>query len=316
MGDFKVSIAMCTYNGEKYLKHQLDSIINQSYRPYEIIISDDCSTDSTLEILKSYECLNKDINFKIMVNKQNIGVTKNFEKALINSTGDFIFLCDQDDIWMENKIERVVREFKKSNTNTRAIFSNAFIINEFSEKQNETLWDLIGFTEQMRRKFRFNEGIDILLKKDVITGCTLAIRRTYLKEVLPLNVNFVHDSWIGMVHELSGGLGLINEPLIYYRIHPSQQIGLNKSRESKIQMKNRYSNTLVKLNSLVEHTTKSSLIDNTKLAKILRKRKFYIDRSSLRIVNITRHFITGDYYHYSSGIKAFLLDFISILRRN
>jgi glycosyltransferase involved in cell wall biosynthesis len=315
MVEYKISIAMCTYNGEKFLKQQLDSIVNQTLKPYEIIISDDCSTDNTVDILKTYQQNHKEINIIILENLTNQGVTGNFEKALLNSTGDIIFLSDQDDIWLLNKIERVVNEFKNKSFN--AIFTDAFIIDESSKNQPGTLWDRLNFKSNMRRRFLKSKGIEILLKKDVITGCTLAIKRQFLKEVLPLNKLYIHDAWIGIIFELTNGLGLIDEPLINYRLHASQQIGLNQSREKKgVTFKNRYSNTLIKLSNLIKHVNNLPSLDGLKFEKLNEKNNFYIARSNPNILNILTYFIKGFYFRYSSGLKSAIIDLISALRRN
>ena len=96
-----VSIAMATYNGEKYLKEQLDSIYAQTYKDIEVIVCDDCSSDKTVEILDEYK---EKYGLKYYINEKNLGFKKNFEKAISLCSGDFIALADQDDIWIENKI--------------------------------------------------------------------------------------------------------------------------------------------------------------------------------------------------------------------
>ena len=97
----KISVCIATFNGEKYISSQLDSILNQVVPVHEIIISDDMSTDNTIEIIKN--CNNPII--KIFINKERLGVAKNFENAIKHANGDFIFLCDQDDIWLKNKTQ-------------------------------------------------------------------------------------------------------------------------------------------------------------------------------------------------------------------
>src|SRR5258708_3925751 len=101
-----VSIALCTYNGEAYLKEQLDSLIDQTYPNCEIIIVDDCSKDGTVDILKQYA--NEYTQIKLYINTENLGYTKNFEKAIVLCNGEYIALCDQDDIWDKNKISIMI----------------------------------------------------------------------------------------------------------------------------------------------------------------------------------------------------------------
>jgi len=102
------SIAMCTYNGEKYLREQLDSLVAQDYPNLEIVIVDDCSTDSTPQLLEEYA--GQHPNFTIHQNEQNMGFRRNFEKALKLCSGEIISLCDQDDIWFPNKISALGAE--------------------------------------------------------------------------------------------------------------------------------------------------------------------------------------------------------------
>ena len=111
----KISVALCTYNGEKFINEQLDSILNQSKKIDEIIICDDCSTDNTIGILNKYYEQYPNI-FKIYINRVNLKSVKNFEKAILLSSGDFIFLSDQDDIWVHNKVEKYIQYFNENPT--------------------------------------------------------------------------------------------------------------------------------------------------------------------------------------------------------
>ena len=124
----KISIVMTVYNGEKYLNEQIDSFLNQTLLPDEIIIADDCSSDKTLEIIEKYK-KNYPEKIKIFKNKYNLGFTKNFEKAISKSSGDLIFLSDQDDVWYRNKIQTVVKKFN-TNPNIDLIIHDADLVNE------------------------------------------------------------------------------------------------------------------------------------------------------------------------------------------
>jgi len=117
-----VSIVLCTYNGEKYLQAQLDSLIDQTYKNVEIIIVDDCSKDNTRSILLNYQSLYPFI--KVFLNSENIGFNKNFAKAIGLTGGEFVAICDQDDIWDLNKLE----ELKENIADKGVIFSNSRLI--------------------------------------------------------------------------------------------------------------------------------------------------------------------------------------------
>ena len=160
---------MTVYNGEKYINEQIDSFINQTLLPHEIIISDDCSTDKTLEILENYKN-EKKIKFRIFKNEKNLGFTKNFEKAILKSTGDIIFLADQDDIWYKNKVQTIIDKFNE-NPNIFLIIHDADLVNEKLEKSN------LSLSSQIKSGFK---NTDIF-----ITGALTSFNKKLMKYFLP-----------------------------------------------------------------------------------------------------------------------------------
>jgi glycosyltransferase involved in cell wall biosynthesis len=225
----KISVAMCTYNGEKYIKNQITSILSQSVAVDEIIICDDNSNDNTLSILMQFQIENVH-KIKIYQNEFNIGSTKNFEKAIEISSGDYIFLSDQDDIWKVNKVEKVIQHFTE-NPSIEAIFSNADLINEKNEKIGAiTLWDSVFFIEKQLKK-----PLDLFCliksKRNMVTGATLCIKKEVKNLILPFpNIKkYYHDEWIAIIIASRNKLNYITEELISYRIHSNQQIGGNTS---------------------------------------------------------------------------------------
>ena len=131
--DKLISIAMCTYNGERFVKEQIDSIIAQSYTKFELIVVDDCSKDNTINIIKDYQ--SKDDRIKLFQNENNLGFVKNFEKAISLCSGDYIALADQDDIWKKDKIE----VFIKNIGDNLLIYSDAILIDQYSKEIGKEL---------------------------------------------------------------------------------------------------------------------------------------------------------------------------------
>jgi glycosyltransferase involved in cell wall biosynthesis len=121
-----LSIALCTYNGSKFLREQLQSLANQTLQPFEVVITDDCSTDDTISIIKEFS---NRLNIKVFVNDIAFKVTKNFEKAVSLCTGDIILMCDQDDIWHADKLAKISQYFQ-DNPYKLAVFSDANLVNE------------------------------------------------------------------------------------------------------------------------------------------------------------------------------------------
>ena len=228
------SVALCTFNGEKYIASQLQSILKQTVTVNEIIICDDCSTDNTISIINSFVGSYPGI-ITLHINDRNIGGRKNFEKALSLTSGDFIFFSDQDDIWMKNKAERILTVFN-NNDSCEGIFTNAGLIDEKNTPLGSTLLDHTFFKSDLRKNYTNSDLLYwSLLLGNIVTGGTVAIRRTALDHVLPFHLNFKrklwHDAWIGYVLLLKQSMEYLDECLIQYRIHPKQQVGINTETE-------------------------------------------------------------------------------------
>jgi len=214
-----VSIALCTYNGERFLKKQLDSILEQTYSNFELIIVDDCSTDNTINIINEY--LKKDTRIKLYKNIKNLGFIKNFDKAISLCNGEFICLCDQDDIWNHSKIEILLNKID----NNVLIYSNALLIDENDNSLNKTLVDDSKIVEgNNNRAFILN---------NCVSGNTLMFKKELVKYILPIPQYIsLHDIWIAFVASTYGNIKYINDNLVQYRRY-EDQITANKSKQKK-----------------------------------------------------------------------------------
>lgn len=207
-----ISIAMTTFNGEKYLREQLDSIYNQTYPNIEVVVCDDCSSDGTVEILKEYQAHH---GLKYLVNEKNLGYTKNFEKAISLCRGEYIALSDQDDRWLPEKLEVLLRHIGDHSV----IHSDARLINE----QGEVFSD--SFARYAKKMTDPHNEMEMCLN-GCVTGCTCMFKRDFRDEILPFPEDlYVHDKWIGIVAFRKGKLFYLDKPLIDYRIHSSNNIG-------------------------------------------------------------------------------------------
>lgn len=200
----KISVCIATYNGEKFLKEQLDSILTQLKSDDELIISDDGSSDRTLEIISNYN----DERIQIFSNVNKHGVVFNFENAVKKSSGDVIFLCDQDDIWFSNKVKRVIQELEKCDF----VVHNALLVDEKGKSLNQ---DFFSY-----RKTRY--GYWANLWKMGYPGCCMAFRKECLKNILPFPPNLLwHDIWIAAILHAKYKGKLIRDCLIGFRRHGS-----------------------------------------------------------------------------------------------
>ncbi len=200
-----ISVAMAVYNGEKYLKDQLNSILSQIGEDDEIIISYNPSIDKTLDIIENYKKYDKRIKCFIC---NDMGVISNFENALMHCTGNIIFLSDQDDIWKSNKVEKVIRCF--DNKEILAVLHNTEVVDE----------NLIPLGKSLFDNSRVKKGVIRNIVKNSFQGSCLAFRSCLMNKICPIPKSIaMHDQWIGILAEYYGETLFIEDKLILYRRH-------------------------------------------------------------------------------------------------
>jgi glycosyltransferase involved in cell wall biosynthesis len=241
MKKHSVSVALAIYNGEKYIAEQLESIIKQSYPTYEIIISDDASKDDTIKIVKQYK--KNHPNIKLLENKNNIGMNQNFEQVIRKCSGQLVAICDQDNIWKEDRLEKIIKNFN----NEILIFSDSTIIFSNGEPYKK-------LSEIKKYKFTSGKSPKEFYYYNAIFGHNIVFRRELLNEIFPFpKTGINYDGWIAFVASCVGKIGYIDEPLVYFRWHdsnithriPSLEDRLQK-KEPKWKQRQRYNHSLVK----------------------------------------------------------------------
>jgi glycosyltransferase involved in cell wall biosynthesis len=230
-----ISVALCTYNGAKYILPQLESIAKQTLIPNEIVICDDGSTDETITLIEHFK-LSASFTIRLYRNEQNLGSTKNFEKALSLCNGDIIFLSDQDDIWLPEKVEKIIFFFNHE-PEMAVVFTDGYVIDD-KRKIMDTLWNRIRFTRHKQKLWKKQKAFEQLMQdQNRATGATMALRRNFLKFLLPFaEMNFwIHDGIITLKSALQNKVTFIDEKLILYRQHNHQQMGLKLTHEKPFQ---------------------------------------------------------------------------------
>jgi len=211
-------VLIATYNGEKFIEEQLQSIISQSVKPNRIFIRDDLSSDSTLKIISKYNYLDY---VKIIPGTENIGYIKNFEYLISLAISPIIFFCDQDDFWDKDKAKLILQQFNISQSNV--IFTDAYIVN--SQLQGtQSLWESIGFSGNLPVTID-----DYLYNGNVVTGATMACKLNFLKEIAPFPESVPHDFWIAVNSIYRNTLFPFDHKLIQYRQHANNTIGVNQT---------------------------------------------------------------------------------------
>lgn len=235
------SVAMCTYNGAQFIEEQLRSIIDQTIPVGEVVVCDDRSTDETLVIIEKI-AKETSIPIRIYINETNLGCVANFEKAISLCNGEVIFLSDQDDIWMPNKVEVITRWFDQHPT-MNVVFGDAILIDEhgktilkaqipyFVENYHTDLdlpamlWEDIGFSKLSQRQFDEGWGLELWLQMNRATGATMAFRSEFGKKLHVSIGHDYHDFILSLEALQVGCLGYITIPLTKYRQHQGQSVG-------------------------------------------------------------------------------------------
>jgi glycosyltransferase involved in cell wall biosynthesis len=222
----KISIALCTYNGAAYLDQQLGSILAQTRTPDELVVCDDLSTDNTTAIVKNL-AVKASFPVRLYSSRQNIGSTKNFEKAIRLCSGDIIVLSDQDDVWHPEKLQRIETVLLNS-SRIGAVITDAEMVDEHLNRLGYSLWQSLKFSRFQQRRVSKGKAFEVLLKHNFATGTTMAFRAEFNNFILPIPANWVHDGWIGLLIAAMADFAIIPELLNRYRQHGNQQIGAVK----------------------------------------------------------------------------------------
>ena len=221
-----VTIALCTFNGAKHLREQLESFIAQTRPPEELVVCDDGSTDETMMILHEFAS-GSPFPVRVYGNEQRLGSTANFQKVIALSDGEIIFLSDQDDIWHPLKVETFLESFSFS-ASTALVFCNVDFVREDRSRYERNLFEVMGFTEERQQSFQRGNDLKYLLESNIVLGCALAFRSKFRHLVSPIPTNIpkvIHDYWIALTLSAVSSCVPIRRSLVDYRQHPYQQTG-------------------------------------------------------------------------------------------
>ena len=202
----KISVVMCTYNGARFIREQLDSILNQTYPIYELIVQDDCSTDETVEIVKEYQVRFPQVDIKIYINEKNLGFNRNFLTAIQKAKGEYIAIADQDDIWYKYKIEKQIETIGNKN-----LCCSAYYAGENYADSNKYLLTPLFNSER-------------LIFVNTIPGHTMLIRRSFCMELNNWSECIYYDWWLAVFASLNNSIVRVEFALSWHRIHEKSAI--------------------------------------------------------------------------------------------
>jgi len=221
-----ISVVICTYNGEAFLREQLESILGQSRRPEAILLSDDGSSDGTLalarQILESPAA--EGIEITIRTRATALGAAGNFSEALGQIGQGLVALADQDDVWHKDKLA-ILGSLLEAEPDLLAVHTDAALVDSTGRRFG-SLMSTLKLTTAERAALGQGRGLDALLRRNLVTGATMVFRSELLQRALPVPRGWVHDEWLALVAALSGGLRFERQELLSYRQHGGNDIGV------------------------------------------------------------------------------------------
>lgn len=316
----RVSVVLCTYNGERFLGPQLESLLAQLRQPDEIVVQDDASSDGTWERLQAFAARARvrGVAVELQRNPANLGYVRNFERALQRARGDLVFLCDQDDVWHPEKIARMAARFL-AEPELGLLHTDARLVDAAGEPLGRRLFEVLGVTVGELAAMHAGRAAQVLLRRNIVTGATMALRRGLLAQALPVAEGWVHDEWLAVVAALVGRVDTLEEATIDYRQHGGNQLGARErslGERADAGARRDYREAMAaKMRALARRVETGGLQPPAEARALLRERLRHDRvRTSLprarwqRIVPVLGELRAGGYARFGTGLRGALLD--------
>jgi hypothetical protein len=314
-----ISVALCTYNGARYLDEQLASIEAQDRLPDEVVVCDDASQDTTRLLLEAF-ARRAAFPVRLYFNEVNLGYTGNFEQAIRLCTGDTIVLCDQDDVWHADKL-RCLEATLDRHPEAGLVFTDADIIDGESQPLDYRLWQCADFSEGRLRLFAEGRAVEALLTQNAVTGATMAFRSSFRDLVLPIPAGgpIIHDWWIALLVGAVSKIIPLDQPLISYRRHEAQHMGFRTDR-ARVFPPEHYEAFMLQLDEMARRLRSVSDGGNPQVmralakiedkAKHLRARLRLPSSKWLRAPGVLAELLSRRYHRYSNGWRSAARDLL------
>lgn len=318
-----VSVAMCTRNGESFIAEQVDSVLNQTRPIDELVVSDDDSDDRTVATIERIVAARAPgLTLSILRNRPALGVVENFQQAIAACSGDLVVLSDQDDRWAPDRVERAAALFERSE-DLLLTHSNARLIDDTGRVLPGTLFQSLRVSPWERERVRRGTAIDVLVRRNIVTGATTMFRRTLAAAALPVPEGWLHDEWLGIMAAVHGRIGIVPGTPIDYRQHASNQIGvrdlglLGRIRKVREPRTERNRNLYLRAQSLVDRLLEMGDAIDTRVYRIAWA-KLEHERYRLalpmgrfrRALPVTVIALRGGYRRYGLGMQDAVRDIL------
>ena len=321
----RVSVALGTHNGARYLGEQLDSILRQTHPVAEIVLSDDASTDGTVELAERAVAERRATDaatpaLVVLRNPVALGVTANFEQAIGATSGDLIALSDQDDVWHPDRVARAVAAFT-ARPGVDLVAAEARLVDDGGAPLGASLFETLGVDAGVRDRLAA-APFEELLKRNVVTGATAMFTSRLARRAAPFPSGWVHDEWLAVVASMTGGIAVIPDAVIDYRQHGGNQIGVTRlgagGRLARLREPRtaRNARLLTRAQELAERVPELGGGDSRVEAEAAAKLAHEVMRQGIpasrlrRIGPVWREWRTGAYARYGLGAQDVLRDLV------
>ena len=321
-----ITIALCTYQGAQYLSQQLHSLLAQQRLPNEIVVFDDASKDDTWELLRSFASNAATLNVHVVLhrNPTNIGYVANFTQALLATRGDLIFLCDQDDVWHADKISSFADEFERR-PDLLMLHSDADLVDKEGLSLNCTLFGALKVSHEELNAVHRGEAFKVLLKNNIVTGATMAVRRSVIANGFAVPNGWIHDEWLAVVAATQGCVDCLETATIDYRQHGNNQVGarprgfIERVTGGSVSRADFMARMLARTQSLMDQAASGQLALSAPELHLLSQRLRHAQlRANLppttmsRITAVLGEYQSGRYGEFGNGLRSMLSDLFKL----
>lgn len=288
-----ISVLMATYNGEKFIEKQLESISNQSFSDFEVVVVDDFSTDKTVEFIERFFERNDFRNYRIFINDKNLGHNKSFETGIRYCRGDYIALCDQDDVWTDDKLQILYKSATKSGCDL--IYSQSYLL--MNDKISNKLYPRQNNSSDLFIRLQYNNA----------RGASMFVKRKFLENMLPFSDADIYDKWIYYISFITGKIEFINKPLDFYRSHSHNVVGTRFRYRNKTELISKHKLRIKFYEDMLSYFT-NKYINSQILSEIKKIISFYAELNSclqkkgVRCLNTYISFILKKEYFFKEKL--------------
>ena len=223
----RCAVVLCTYNGARFLPQQLESLRAQTVQPAQYVLSDDASSDDTWAMLQAFASERIAAGCEVILhrNEGNLGYVRHFEQALQRADAEVLLPCDQDDVWHPGKIARMAEVFA-ARPGLLMLHADARLVDGEGKPLGRGLFEVLEVTADEMQAMHEGRAFDVLLRRNIVTGAVMALRRRLLEGAFPVGDGWAHDEWLAMLAAMQGEADTLDEAWVDYRQHGGNQIGV------------------------------------------------------------------------------------------